>query len=150
LHYLERHTPTPALFGDDLSGSALIMQRVYEVLSCMDPHINEIVQAIFRGKFEERKAALHTAAEKALKELHTLENWLTQSSWLAGAQCSAADIIMIPTFQRLLRALQKQPELGVELGLHDWAEHFPNLEKWTANTQELPAFDRAFPPHWKE
>lgn len=149
MHYLEKKHPEPSLFGQTPEMTGVIEKLVHEILSYVDKPIADIVQPIFRNKVEEHKASMIKATEVAHQELKTLENKLNQSDWLASTEFSAADIVFIPTLQRLLRAIQKAPKLAKELGLASFANDYPQLSAWNNRIQALSAFENTFPPHWR-
>ena len=137
------------MFGYDGASTAKIEQLAHEILDYIDKPIAQVVQPIFRNKVEEQREAMGKAAEQSKNELNNIERRLTSSKWLAGPDFSAADIIFIPTYQRLLRALNKMPELAGTLGLGDIAAQYPQLNHWNQQVETLPAFQSSFPPHWR-
>lgn len=148
MHYLEKKQPEPSLFGSNPKQTAQIEQASHEILSYVDTAITGFVNPVFRNKIEENRDTLPEVTKKILNELEVLENRLENNEWLAG-EFSAADIVMIPTMQRLIRAMDKAPELAIEMGLSDLSDNFPNLMHWNSATELLEEFDATFPPHWR-
>lgn len=150
MHFLERKYPVPPLFGHLAEHTAIVEQAVHEILSYVDKPIANVVQPIFRNKIKEYRASLDGAAETTRKELGTVNDRLEQLTWLAGAEFSAADIVFVPTLQRLLRAIDKEPQLAGDLGLGSLATDYPALCFWNDRVEALPAFQATFPPHWRD
>lgn len=149
MHYLERKYSDPALFGTDPAHTARVEQTIQEILAYVDKPIADVVQPIFRNKVEENRTSLEKAAETSQQELRLIENKLTQQVWLAGPEISAADIVLVPTMQRLLRAVNKEPRLASNLGLASLDAAYPALHSWNKRIEALPAFTATFPPHWR-
>ena len=150
MHYLERKYPDRPLFGNDSADTARVEQTVHEILSYVDKPIADIVQPIFRNKIEKNRTSLNKAAAATHKELAFIENKLLQQAWLTGPELSVADIVLIPTMQRLLRAISKEPQLTSELGLASLDASYPALNSWNNRVEALPAFHATFPPHWRD
>ncbi len=148
MHYLEKRYVESPMFGSSAMDTAKIEQCMHEILSYVDKPVGDFVQPVFRNKVEEHRHTLPDTAENIVKELTALETRLSVSNWLVG-DFSAADIILTPTFQRLLRAINKAPELADEIGLNALDTQFPNLDRWNNNSENLPAFQKTFPPHWR-
>jgi glutathione S-transferase len=68
---------------------------------------------------------------------------------LVGAAITAADIAVFPFVQLLLRAASKEAAQPLNLGWLPLAQHYPNLARWTARIEELPNYQRTYPPHWR-
>ena len=148
MHYLENQYSDVSLFGNSAKQTAKIEQSLHEVLQYTDSTVTELVQPVFRNKVSEKLQELPGIAQDIKKELQILENKLEDSDWLVGG-FSAADIVLIPTMQRLLRAIGKRKEVASEIGLGNLSQMYPNLDLWNQRTQSLPAFESTFPPHWR-
>lgn len=149
MQYLECRHPSPSLFGETPQQLGRIHQLVQEILSYMEKPIESIVRPMFRGRVKEAWDSMHSAAPASKRELTVIDHLLTNSDWLAGELISAADIMFLPTFQRLLRAIEKNPKAAAELMLDKLDGEFPNLYQWNRRMQALPAFAKTYPPHWK-
>jgi glutathione S-transferase len=149
MHYLEAAYPEPPLFGDNPNHTANIEQVVHESLAYTDKAIDGFVQPVFRNKIDEASAGIPAVAEKIRQELSLMEQRLASAKWLCGDTISAADIVLIPTFQRLLRASGRAPGLAQQLELGSLGTTFANLVAWNKRVESLPAFEHTFPPHWR-
>ncbi|MFC1664123.1 glutathione S-transferase family protein [Pseudomonadota bacterium] len=147
--YLENRYPKPSLFGETPQQLAKINQLVQEVLSYMEKPFEAIIRPIFRNRVENNMETLMETAPTVKRELELVDQLITKSEWIAGSEISAADIVFLPTFQRLLRAIDKNPEIAntLQLGLLD--DEFHNLLDWNNRMQALPAFAKTYPPHWR-
>jgi glutathione S-transferase len=56
---------------------------------------------------------------------------------------------VFPFVQLLLRAASKEAAQPLNLGWLPLAQHYPNLARWTARIEELPNYQRTYPPHWR-
>lgn len=89
------------------------------------------------------------AANEILKqELTTLSGLLRSGPWLAGERWSAADAAVYPFLRLLLRSAAKAEPRARELGLFPFDEAFPELARWLARVEQIPGYERTFPPHW--
>ena len=153
LHFLEAKYPEPNIFGESAVETARIEQGVHEILNYTDTAVTDFVQPVFRNKIDSIKNCGTQIADKIHSELAILESKLnqgqSQDQWVFG-QFSACDIVLIPTMQRLLRAIGKAPDLASELNIQNLENLYPRLWAWNARAESLAAFDRSFPPHWRE
>jgi len=149
MHYLEAAYPEPALFGNDPKRTGRIEQAVHETLSYADKAINGFVQPVFRNKTAEAAPGLPAVSENIRRELGLMDARLASTKWICGDTVSAADIVFVPTFQRLLRASDKAAALAQQFGLGSLATEFPNLSAWNTRVEAMPEFSRTFPPHWR-
>jgi len=150
MQYLECRHPNPSLFGETPQQLGRIHQLVQEILSYMAKPIETIVRPMFRDKVNEAWETMQSAAPASKRELSVIDHLLTDSDWLAGELISAADIMFLPTFQRLLRAIEKNPKAAAELMLDKLDSEFPDLFDWNHRMQAIPAFEKTYPPHWKD
>ena len=68
---------------------------------------------------------------------------------MVGDQVSAADIVLLPAVQLILRAAGHERGVPLELGFLPLAEHYPKLAAWLERMEALPGYDRTYPPHWR-
>ena len=56
----------------------------------------------------------------------------------------------IPGLKLLLRASQR-PEAAapLELGLDDFETRFPGIAAWMQRVEQLPGYEKTYPPHWR-
>ena len=151
LRYLEMKYPDPVLFGSDSRESAEVEQAVQEILGYCDPALSAFIQPVFRNRINQHRDELFDIGKSIQSELNSLETRINNASttWIAK-NFSAADIMLVPTIQRLLRAIKKEPEAAAEIHLDDFNKKYPALTNWNAAIENLPMFDSTYPPHWKE
>ena len=149
MHYLEKKQPVPPLFGTTPGASAKIEQGVQEILSYTDPAVSRFVQPAFRNRMGQYTSEFPQIAEDIHKELALLESKIEKGPWITGTY-SAADIVLIPTYQRLLRAIDKEPEAATQLGLENLTVQYPRLTSWNREVQSLASFSATYPPHWRD
>ena len=149
MQYLESRCPEPALFGQSPQQIGRINQLVQEILSYMEKPIESIIRPIFRNRIEDSWQTILETAPKVKRELAVVNSLLTDSEWIAGDLISAADVVFLPTVQRLLRAIDKNPKVAADLELDHLQREFPRLLDWNKRMQALPAFVKTYPPHWK-
>jgi glutathione S-transferase len=87
------------------------------------------------ARIAKAKARLHEELEYFSKEL--------QGDYLAGAQPSAADVVLYPWIGYVNRITFRRPETKL-------TELVPApLAAWAKRVEAWPFFDKTFPPHWK-
>jgi glutathione S-transferase len=89
------------------------------------------------------------ATETLRLELATLSALVQYRPWLAGERVGAADVAVYPYVRLLLRAVSKAEARAGELSLVPLLDPFPDLARWLARIEELPGYERTFPPHWR-
>ena len=149
LMYLERRTPEPALFGETPAKTAAIAQTYQQILDYVDANVTQFVRPIFRNKLEGNEHVVEKHAATLSAEFAVLEEKLCHHAWLEADNMTAADIALIPAFQRFIRALGKSPSAAAMTGLDGFESDFPRLHEWNKVVEALPAFEQTFPPHWR-
>lgn len=147
--YLDRKHPAPPIFGRTPEEAGRIMQRVSELTSYLIEPSRDVPRAVQRGKVEEDLDALQFAVDAFQAELLIIEQRLATDQWLAGNAVSAADIVLVPALQSVLRAAPKETAAALRFELLPFAERFPGLARWCGQMEALPGYDRAYPPHWR-
>lgn len=147
--YLDRKYPTPPIFGTTAEQSGLIWRWVLECESYLLSAGDKIVRPLFFGKGLENVNEIQAAAEDIRRELKIINERLAQSNWLVDAQISAADIAIFPAVQLLLRAAGKEAARPLDLGLIPLSKTFSNIARWINRIEELPNYQRTYPPHWR-
>jgi len=90
-----------------------------------------------------------TASETVRAELRALSQRMEGAQWLAGDRFSAADAAVYPYLRLLARAISKADGRARELSLSPFFDAFPGLTGWFARIEQLPGYDRTYPPHWR-
>lgn len=147
--YLDRKYPAPPLFGATPEDAGLIWQTISECDSYFASAGDKVVRPLFFGKGLDKVEEIQQAAETIRQELKTLDAKLTQRWWLAGASISAADIVVFPMIQLILRAAGKDTAKPFNLGFLPLAGAYPNVAKWIERVEALPNYQRTYPPHWR-
>jgi glutathione S-transferase len=123
---------------------------VCEYQSYAEEHIMRIIQAILFQGVEGRMEDIERVMASVLKEAATIENRLATSAWLVGEAFSAADIVVFPGIQMLLRSLERREAQELRARVLPLQSNFPAIAAWIGRIQALPGYDRTVPPHWKE
>jgi glutathione S-transferase len=89
------------------------------------------------------------ASEPLRLELATLSGLVKNRPWLAGERFGAADAAVYPYLRLLLRAVSKAETRARELSLFPFFDAVPDLAPWFTRVEELPGYERTFPPHWR-
>jgi len=148
--YLDRKYPPPPIFGTTAEQTGLIWRLVLECESYLLSAGDKVVRPLFFGKGLENLNEIQTAVELIRRELKIVDERLADSNWLVGGEISAADIAIFPLVQLLLRAAGKEAARPLDLGLVPLSQTFPNIARWVRRIEELPNYQRTYPPHWRE
>ena len=150
LTYLDRKYPEPPLFGRSPEEAGTIMRVICEYQVYVEEHITRIIAAIFfqglEGRLDDIAKAMHLVASEA----RTIEGRLARSAWLVGDSLSAADLVVYPGIQLLLRALERREALELRARFLPLETHYPALAAWLQRVAALPGYERTFPPHWRD
>jgi glutathione S-transferase len=150
LLYLDRRYPEPPLFGQTAEEAATIMRVICEYQAYAEPHVTEIVSAVFLDtldqKIEEVTRAIHVVAGEA----RTIEGRLSKSDWLVGEQPSAGDFVVFPGIMLLLRAMEKREAGELRSRFLPMDATYPAIARWIGRMEQLPGYERTYPPHWRE
>jgi len=147
--YLDRKYPTPPIFGTTAEQTGLIWRSVMECESYLVSAGDKVVRPLFFGKGLEKIDEIQEAAQTIRLELKKIDDSLARSNWLVGAEISAADIAIFPMVQLLLRAAGKEAAQPFDLGLIPLSKTFPNTARWVQQIEQLPNYQRTYPPHWR-
>jgi glutathione S-transferase len=150
LLYLDRKYPEPPLFGRTPEQAATIMRVICEYQAYAEAPLLQIVSAVFFENLDERIEEVTRAMHVVAGEARTIEARLSESDWLVGEHASAADMVVFPQIMLLLRAMEKR-EAG-ELRAHflPMDATYPAIARWIKRVEQLPGYDRSYPPHWRE
>lgn len=152
LFYLDRKYPDPPLFGRSPEEAGVIMRVICEYQAYAEEHVMKIVSSFLvrtpgkTPKPDELADAMHRVASEA----RSIEARLAKSDWVVGENVSAADIIIFPSLQILLRALARPEASDLSSRFLPLQVNYPALSRWIARVEALPGYDRTYPPHWRE
>lgn len=126
------------------------MRVICEFQAYIEDHIMKIIYAIlFQGvesRLDEINRAMHIVAGEARK----LESRLAQAQWLVDDNFSAADVVVFPGIQMLLRALDRREAQELRSRLLPLESNYPAISAWIKRVEALPGYERTYPPHWRE
>ncbi|HTX24609.1 MAG TPA: glutathione S-transferase family protein [Steroidobacteraceae bacterium] len=149
LYYLDLKYPEPPIFGRTPEEAGVIMRVICEYQSYADEHLMKLVRAFFSAHPPARYDELATSMHVVASEARSIEARLARSDWVVGESFSAADIVIFPALQVLLRALAKPAARELSARFLPLAANYPALERWSKRVAALPGYDRTFPPHWR-
>jgi glutathione S-transferase len=150
LAWLDREWPERPIFGRDASEHGQIWRAVAEIDAYLQPEVVRMLRlrmarAIYFDSVE--LEAVKTAAKATHTELGRIEGSLGQT--MVGDEVSAADIVLLPAVQLILRAAGHERAVPLELGFLPLPESYPKLAAWLERMEALPGYDRTYPPHWR-
>jgi len=149
LTYLEEKHPTPPLFGETPADKARIWQAVCEAENYFMASAGTVFRTIFFGDPKEKADEIKEAALATHEELKGYEKILSRSHFLAGENISAVDLVVYPGVMVLLRAMEKDEAVLLNLGFLPFDDHYPNIAAWMARIEALPGYNETYPPHWR-
>jgi glutathione S-transferase len=148
LYYLDLKYPEPPIFGRTPEEAGVIMRVICEYQSYAEEPLTKLVRAFNAPQPQARPDELAAAMHVVASEARSIEARLARSDWVVGESFSAADIVIFPALQLLLRALGKPAARELSTRFLPLAANYPALERWIARVAALPGYDRTFPPHW--
>ncbi|HEY5949307.1 MAG TPA: glutathione S-transferase family protein [Kofleriaceae bacterium] len=143
LAYIEARWPTPALFGATPAQTGRIWRVIAECTAYLDAPVEDFTVPIY---FNRPSDKLDSAAKAIADELSPLAAQLERTPWLAGDQLTAADFVVLPHVQSILRAASKPAASTLALPFLPLA---PTLADWRARIEALPYYARTVPAHWR-
>ena len=150
LMYLDRRYPSPPLFGHSAEEAAEIMRVICEFQTYIEDHIMKIIYAILFQGVESRADEINRAMHIVAVEARGLEARVTRSTWMVGESFTAADVVVFPGLQMLLRALDRREAQELRARLQPLENNYPALTAWIRRVESLPGYERTYPPHWRE
>jgi glutathione S-transferase len=150
LRYLDRKYPEVPLFGATAEEEGTISRVICEYMSYAEDHITKLIYAILFQGVEGHMEEMERAINCVTAEARTIEKRLSSSSWLVGEAFSAADIVVFPGIQQLLRVMERREAQDLRAHLLPLAANFPAIAAWIERVEQLPGYERTYPPHWKE
>ena len=146
LAYLEARWPSPPLFGTAPRETGEIWRVIAECTCYLQAAAEAFILPLYFGDAEGRAAELEQAARTIHAELARITASLAHSPYLVGDALSAADLVMLPAVQSLLRAAGKPAAAALAIPFLPLA---PELDAWRARLEALPYYARTYPPHWR-
>ena len=150
LAWLDREWPERPIFGRDSFEHGQIWRAISEIEAYLQPKVVSMARlrmarAIYFDSAE--LDAVKTAAEATHTELGHIEGALGKT--MVGDRVSAADIVLLPAIQLILRTASHERGVALKLGFLPLAERYPKLAAWLERMEALPGYDRTYPPHWR-
>jgi glutathione S-transferase len=152
LFYLDRKYPHPPLFGRTSEEAGVVMRVICEYQAYTEQHVMTIVNAFFMrsparaAKTEELADAMHRVASEA----RSIEARLAKSDWVVGESMTAADIVIFPSLQILLRALGRPEAQELSSRFLPLDVNYPALSRWVERVESMPGYEKTYPPHWRQ
>jgi len=147
LAYLERKHPAPPLFGETPEQSGRVWQAVQECAVYLDHPGESFILPLYFGESDQKEASVRAALAPIHQELARWEERLGSAPWVALPAISAADIMLYPMVKSLLRAAGKPAAAKFQPGLLPLEAKYPRLAAWLGRMEQLPGYDRTYPPH---
>ena len=147
--YLDRSYPQPPLFGATAQEAGTAMRVICEYQAYAEERINKIINVIFFQGLEGRMEEVAQAVQAVAHEARTIESRLSTSEWLVGSAPSAADFVVFPGIQLLLRALERREAQELRAHFLPMDARYPSIAAWMRRVEALPGYDRTYPPHWR-
>jgi glutathione S-transferase len=150
LHYLDRKYPERPIFGATAEQAGVIARVISEYNAYVEDQIMKVIYAILFQGVESHMDEITRAMHKIGVEAKFIEERLARSSWLVGEEFSAADIVIFPGIQMLLRALERREAQDLRSRWLPLEANYPTIAAWIKRVEALPGYERTYPPHWKE
>lgn len=150
MQYIDRKYPERPIFGTSAEEAATIMRVICEYQAYAEQYMTRIVSAVFLETLDEDAEEVTRAMHLAAGEARTIEGRLSQCDWLVGEHPSAADMIVFPGIMLLLRAMEKREAGDLRSRFLPMETTYPAIARWIQRMEQLPGYDRTYPPHWRE
>jgi glutathione S-transferase len=150
LYYLDLKYPAPPIFGHTPEEAGVIMRVICEFQAYAERQAANIVTAVFAKTPNLPAADLTAAMHVVASEARTIEGRLSKSNWIVGESFSAADMVIFPSIQLLVRALNRPEARDLSSRFLPLATNYPALDRWIARVEALPGYERTYPPHWRD
>jgi len=150
LTYLDRKYPEPPLFGVSPEEAATILRVICEYQSYAEQYLTQIVSAVFLDQLDQQAEEVTRATHIVAGEARTIEGRLSKSDWLVGDQPSAADLVVFPGIMLLRRAMEKREAGDLRSRFLPMEATYPAIARWIERMEQLPGYDRTYPPHWRD
>jgi glutathione S-transferase len=151
MQFIEAKHPARPMFGRAAYETAAIWRSISEFSCYLQPPLVRVYTPLLTGKSQEKAADVLAALPEVHAELAKLEDSLARKAWLAGPGITAADTTAYPFLKVLLRASEKDEAASHfdHLGLVPLKGRYPRLAAWMEKIEQLPGYERTYPPHWR-
>ena len=125
------------------------MRVICEYQAYVEPHLTRIVRPFSDerdgpGAVTTSPRAMHAVASEA----RTIEGRLSKSDWVVGESFSAADMVIFPGIQLLLRALERPAGArACPPASCPWRSTIRRSAAGSRASRRLPGYERTYPPH---
>jgi glutathione S-transferase len=150
LEYLDRKYTERPLFGATPEEAGTIVRVISEYQWYVEDHVMKIIYALLFQGMEGHMEEVERALEFVVTEAKTIEAKLTSADWLVGKAFSAADVVVFPGIQTLLRALDRREAHDLRARLLPLDTNYPAIAAWIRRIEALPGYEKTYPPHWRE
>jgi glutathione S-transferase len=130
-------------------GESLCLAGSAHCISDFWPPGQRLIRSIFFGPQLAAEEAKEVR-EKIHVSLAQLEGYAEGDVWIAGPDLTAADIVAYPSLKLLLRASRRPEAIPLALGLDGFETRFPGIAAWMRRVEQLPGYDKTYPPHWRQ
>jgi len=150
LQYLDRKYPEHPLFGTSAEEAGTIMRVICEYQAYAEQYVTQIVSAVFLDQLDQMAEEVTKAMHIVGGEARTIEGRLSTSEWLVGEQPSAADMTVFPGIMLLRRAMEKREAGDLRSRFLPMETTYPAIARWIQRMEQLPGYERSYPPHWRD
>ncbi len=144
LYYLDLKYPRKPIFGHTPEEAAVIMRVISEFQAYTEAHLMGICITFLGGNSKLSADALIESMHFVAREARTIEQRLSKSDWIVGANYSAADIVIFSAIQILRHALGQSDAEDLARRFMPIEINYPALGRWLKRLEGLPCY-RALP-----
>jgi glutathione S-transferase len=148
LAYLERRYTGSPLLGATPEETGAVWRVISEYTSYVDHAVEAFILPMYFGTAAKDAAKVGEAIATLGPELARYEQALSRSPYLAGEAVSAADFVVFPHIQSILRASTKDGAKAFDIPFLPLGEHHPAIAAWCTRIEALPGYRRTYPATW--
>jgi glutathione S-transferase len=149
MQYVEAKHPARPMFGRAAYETAAIWRSISEFSCYLQPAVVRVTNPLLTGKWQEKAADVLDALPEVHAELGKLEASFAEGGSLAATRITAADTTAYPFLKLLLRAAGKDEASRFDLGVLPFDGRYPCLAARMTQVEQLPGYERTYPPHWR-